>query len=504
MKSAKSMFLDEYFTSDDYRLNYRSYKELGLICELCRELVFFKQGIKRVSHFSHFKDTGKNCDWKIKSLSNAQDSYSCNRKQSLPDFQIKFKEIIEGAIINYQKPKISSFQLLDQISKGEILVAEYNVNINAWVRWINKKKNRESLKNLAVAKFKNFVLANYKNNKSLSNLNRKIFLNILDYLCVPASKNILTNIVYYVFFLLKEKVDITFEEVRSKIMELMSCVDWIKEYKKSKESLTDFEIAITKFIRFYEFTNESIWKYKILNFANNLGEIGVKLDNEHERIKKEGAAKPGLNFSKYFGLYGLMSSESSVEINFDYRLCNCKIDKKGVVIYSPIKGEFPKNLNICWQNEGSEQHLIFKHNSVIVATFILLNNGSIQWKPLSEFDKLFTRIAISFKNFYCVEIVSTSLKHFFLEWLTSIEFAEYLSLYCRKIVYRPALVKLLLLFLAYAPELTNKFTETALLEIDMQVSLDEVAKTYKNLISSLVGDTHRMKRIYEIGEISPL
>jgi hypothetical protein len=45
---------------------------------------------------------------------------------------------------------------------------------------------------------------------------------------------------------------------------------------------------------------------------------------------------------------------------------------------------------------------------------------------------------------------------------------------------------------------TAERTETELLGIDMQVSLDEVAKTYKSLISGLVKDNPRMKKIYEV------
>ncbi|MEG5171149.1 hypothetical protein [Microcoleus sp. B3-D7] len=133
---AISMFLDKEFTPDDDTLNYESYKKLGLTCGKCRELIFFKPGRgERVSHFSHFKDTGKGCEWKTKNNTNTsnQDTDSESREQSLEKFQIKFKGIIERAIIQYQK--ISSSQLLrQQIEEGKRLVAEYNINIEAWLR----------------------------------------------------------------------------------------------------------------------------------------------------------------------------------------------------------------------------------------------------------------------------------------------------------------------------------------------------------------------------------
>lgn len=482
-----SMFLDEKFTPDDDRLNDNSYEELGLVCDNCKELVFFKPCLneKRIPHFSHFKDTGKNCFWKTKrnTNTNTQPTDSESREQSLEKFQNNFKEILDQAIIDNHHLNLSDIDELKNCRvQGTILIDKHKIDINSWLSWFNKR--REHIKELASSL--------YANNES-SEIQRRVFSNIVHYLCVPPSENILRDILYYVFFLLDKKVDINndFEEVGSKLIELIRYVNWAKEYKRAKESLI-FDV----------FKTEPIGKREILNFATTLGRIGTELDKEDERIRKED--KPGLNIRKYFGLFGSFAGESQVEIQWNYILGQCKKNKKGEVVYSKIKGKSPQKLYICWQTDASGQHLIFKHDSVIVATFILLNNGSIQWKPLPEFDKLSTRIAIPFESPYYDVIVSTSLKQFFWAWLTSEEFAEDLSLRSRKLEYLPALVKLLLRYLAYAPELRDKFTETALLENDMQVSLDEVAKTYKALISGLVGDTPRMKRIYPVDEILPL
>jgi len=100
MKLAKSIFLNEKITSEDNRLNYHSYERLGLICEECGELVFFKQGLEKISHFSHFKKTGQKCSLRTQSHNNKQDSNnSWDKEQSLSKFQMKFKKIIEEAII---------------------------------------------------------------------------------------------------------------------------------------------------------------------------------------------------------------------------------------------------------------------------------------------------------------------------------------------------------------------------------------------------------------------
>jgi hypothetical protein len=227
---AISMFLDKEFTPDDDTLNYESYKKLGLTCGKCRELIFFKSGIERVSHFSHFNETGKGCEWKTKSNANTntQHTDSESREQSLEKFQNKFKGIIERAIIQYQK--ISSSQLLSQqIEEGKRLVAEYNINIEAWLRWFKGKINRKYVKNVAVSL--------YQNNELLSEENSRVLLNLLDYLCVPASEDVLRYLLYYVVCLLNKKIAVNkdFEEVCSKVIEIISFADWEKEYKRPKE-----------------------------------------------------------------------------------------------------------------------------------------------------------------------------------------------------------------------------------------------------------------------------
>jgi hypothetical protein len=244
---AISIFSNEKFKADDNRLNYQSYEELGLICGQCRELVFFKQGTKRISHFSHFRDTGKDCPWRTEIHSNTQSSDSCKREQSLQEFQTKFRGIIKQGIIKYRQ--ISSTQLDTQIAEGKSLVSTYKIDIESWLRWFNQ--NRKQLGNLA----KNL----YQSNELVSEKNQRIILNFLDYLCVPASEYILKDILYYVFGLLDKEISLKkyLEEVCSKVIELMSYAEWEKEYKRAKEgvnfssylkvkSTTETEVAATK------------------------------------------------------------------------------------------------------------------------------------------------------------------------------------------------------------------------------------------------------------------
>jgi flagellin-specific chaperone FliS len=225
---ALSIFSNEKFKADDDRLNYQSYKELGLICGQCRELIFFKKGRERVSHFSHFKTTGKDCQWRTGSDSNTLHTDAEGREQSLEKFQTKFKSIIEEGIIKHQQ--ISSSQLREQIKEGQRLVSTYKIDIDSWLRWFNQ--NRKPLRNLAKSL--------YQTNELVSEENQIILLNFVDYLCVPASEYILRDILYYVFGLLDKEISLKkyLEELPSKVIELMSYADWEKEYQVAQESLT--------------------------------------------------------------------------------------------------------------------------------------------------------------------------------------------------------------------------------------------------------------------------
>ena len=238
MESAKSLLLNEEFTPDDYRLNYKSYVNFLLTCNVCGEAVFLKQGIERASHFSHYKDTGKNkCGLRTQSHDNdsTQNPDSEAKKQSLEKFQKKVQKIIYEGIIKYQKISCSQLDdarhrkiLLDRIDQGKSLVNQFYIDINLWLsRFYDKREHIQK-----------FALYSYHNNSS--EIQRLVVSNIVHYLCLPASENILRNILYYVFFLLNKEVNLNndFEVVRSKVIELIHYANWEKEYKRAKESST--------------------------------------------------------------------------------------------------------------------------------------------------------------------------------------------------------------------------------------------------------------------------
>ncbi len=136
---AIAIYSKEPCEADDDRLNYESYKELSLICGECREAIFLKKGEVSSPQFSHFRDISKNYHRTKGSDSSTQDSDSENRKQSLGKFQTKFKGIIERGIIQYQQ--ISYSAIRNQIANGKILVAQYKIEMEAWLRWFNENRN---------------------------------------------------------------------------------------------------------------------------------------------------------------------------------------------------------------------------------------------------------------------------------------------------------------------------------------------------------------------------
>ena len=142
---AIAIYSNETFEADDERLNYESYKELSLIGGEGRESSFLNKGEVRSPHFSHFRDIGKNCHWRKGTDSSTQDTDSENRKQSLGKFQTKFKGSIERGIVQHQQ--ISYSQIPNQIANGKILVAQYKIEIEVWLRWFNE--NRNKIENIA-------------------------------------------------------------------------------------------------------------------------------------------------------------------------------------------------------------------------------------------------------------------------------------------------------------------------------------------------------------------
>ncbi|MEG4987322.1 hypothetical protein QUB08_16350 [Microcoleus sp. BR0-C5] len=482
MESATSILLNKKFTPDDDRLNYQAYVNLLLTCNVCGEAVFLKKprdfnksGIKRAAHFSHFKDTGKNDCWlRTKSHDSTQNTDSEAKKQSLEKFQKKIQDIIDEGIIKYQKISCSQFDdarhreiLLDRIEQGKSLVNQYKIDINLWLSRFYKEREH----------IQKFALSSYQNKSS--EIQCQVFSNIVHYLCLPASENILGNILYYVFLLLNKEVNLNndFEGVRSRVIELIRYAEWEKEYQVAQESLTSF--------------------------------------NQHE-IREEVVAED-TNLEKPIISFGLLLclgknwpwQEEALEIiklktiKLQYILCHTTENEKGEVNYKEIIGQPLETISISWhENEEGDEHLTLWHNTTVVATFSLMVYGTIKWNPLPAYSMTKTTIAKPINPYYYKPIVSENLYSFFFQWLKSEKFSTFFNIMSSKKVYPPRVVKLFLLFIAYLTERARKasFGNDGL-TLEGKVYPESVDSIYKESLHQLVGKSKDLREYYLENEL---
>lgn len=384
MDNAFSILLNKNFLAVDNRLNYESYKNLLLKCEICEQAVFFKKasdfnkpGIKRIAHFSHYKDIGNiPCSERTKSNTNTQETDSEGKKQSLENYQIKIQQIIHDGIVYYQK--ISTLQLHQRINEGEILVNLYEIDIYSWLSQFRTK--REYIKKLALSLY---------HNKS-SEIEGIVFSNIVNYLCFPVSADILKKVLYYVFLFNKEIfINNACDEVFSKTIKLISYINLGSEYQQAQKSLTVFN-------------------------DDNLTEevLSQDTDLETETVEPKMVTIPSL-----FGSYKTEVLETTT---LDYSLCRIKESKNGKIFYQRIARKPYETISISWYEDKDKEgeYLTLRHNTSIVATFYLTKDRTIKWNPLSVFfvnQTIIAELPVSPKEY----ILSENLYDFFIQWVNS-------------------------------------------------------------------------------------
>lgn len=191
---------------------------------------------------------------------------------------------------------------------------------------------------------------------------------------------------------------------------------------------------------------------------------------------------------------------STENIRYEYRLGKGTKNKKGEIVYKEIKGESPKEISVTWTEDQLGQHLLLKDNTATVATFSLLNDKTIVWQPLEAYEREQTRIIAIPTNRNNDLVIAETLFSFFEQWLYSKPFAQRLDQLSKELVYPPRLVKLLLLFMAYQEERSDKGQDAAKLSMMMNISLDSVVQKFKFYIEQLTGDVAYMQRLYSLDE----
>jgi hypothetical protein len=464
MENAFSILLNEKFTSADDRLNYQSYKNLLLKCELCDQAVFFKKasdfnkpGIKKIAHFSHYKDIDDiPCPERTKSNTNInkQETDSEGKKQSLENYQNKIQDIIDNGIAYYQK--ISYLQLHECTQEGENLVNQCEIDINIWLDYFCHE--RKEIKKLA--------LSLYHNKSSKTEV--LVFKNIVNYLCFPVSKNILKKILYYVFLFNREMfINNEFDNVCFEAIKLISYINLDVEYQQAKNSLTGF----------------------------NDDNITDDVPPQYTGLERESVKPKMVRVPCFLGSY---EAEVLETIELYYFLCSPKKSKNGNEFYQRIPRKPEETISINWyeDKEKEVEYLILRHNTSTVATFYLTKDRTIKWNPLSVFfidQTIIAQLNMHPKNY----IVSKNLYNFFIEWVNSLEFELRVNSNASLSIYPVHFVKLLFLFKAYINErsrLTKSIGDGLTVEVDVRpVFVDSI---YKESLIKLVGKSKSMKKRY--------
>lgn len=465
MKNAFSILLNEKFSSVDHRLDYLSYKNLLLKCDICHQAVFFKKasnfnksGIKISAHFSHYKDIDYKdignifCPERTKSNSNTGETDSEGKKQSLESYQKKFQDIINEGIVKYQR--ISYLQLHQRMIDGEKLVDQYEIDINIWLNEFYQ--NRKNIKNLALSLY---------HNKSLE-IEVSVFENIVNYLCFPVSRDILKKVLYYVFLFNKEIfINNACDEVFSKTIKLISHINLECEYQQAQKSLMAFN-------------------------DDNLTEVVLPQDTDLETEKVEPKM---VTIHSISGSYKTQVLET---INLEFSLCHIKKSKNGKIFYQQIPGTSYEAISISWYENEDGEYLTLRHNASIVATFYLLKDRTIIWNPLSVFFVNQTIIARLFQR-YKEYIISENLYDFFIQWLNSELFEFWVNMNASSSIYPVHFVKLLFLFKAYINErsrLTKSIGDGLNVEVDVRPAF--VDSIYNESLLKLAGKSKSMKKRY--------
>jgi len=208
-----------------------------------------------------------------------------------------------------------------------------------------------------------------------------------------------------------------------------------------------------------------------------------------------------LNINDAIASFGNMTLATVAEESMilEYKQAVERKNKLGQVTSYAVKGDATLesiSINWCQDNDGS-QCLHLKKKTELLASFNLRSNGTIEWLPNTTFNVRSTLIAKPIDPEQDT-IVSFSLYNFFDQWIKSKPFSVGLNQLAQEMIYPPAVVKLLLLFISYMTErtrqaeLTGKLSQEANLTIDM----DRVSVMYHDLLRRLVGDKKRMQRLY--------
>ena len=208
----------------------------------------------------------------------------------------------------------------------------------------------------------------------------------------------------------------------------------------------------------------------------------IKFANKYKSTSGTGVSRESIEFSFQDGVSKDKENKKTDELEIVYEIRKATKEEKGSV---PIK-----KLSINWLHGEKGQELILIQNGVTVASFTTTIEEKMIFNPLDIWEEPITYIAIpTHTSYHAIE--STSTGNFFMQWISSIEFFEHISLLSERGTYTPQLVKMTLLFLSClrARDLVvaqNKAVDSY--TRDIIIDNNEVIADYLDSISMLVGD----------------
>lgn len=240
MNIAKSLYLGgKIIHANDNRLNYYSYKDLGLRCLSCGEPVHLRRGDKRQTHFAHFKGIDakqiEECELRVSAYSNVTQNnleFSQARGQKIEIFQEQFLDIIAAENPNFYEDIHFIKQQL-WVKPGMLSIPASNLEkiTKSCINWF--LKSNES-KNLIILLHRE----SYKDDYEFQ-LREQTVGGVVDFLQIRSSRNLLEMLVYFsiskaVMKLAPKKIELLFyiglsvKPVKSELIGIIIHTPWIK------------------------------------------------------------------------------------------------------------------------------------------------------------------------------------------------------------------------------------------------------------------------------------
>lgn len=210
--------------------------DLGLKCVQCGEQVFYKDGIKKISHFSHYPELDERefefCPIKQKNSSLfRQISLSTipPRKQRLEIFQNKFLNIFFKYNFEFEErskfPKINSRRI-------ENLILFF-------------RRNLLPIISACISASQDIYADDAEND---GQLRERILIEAIDYLAVSGSRPVLEEILQYIFHK-QFRQDVTTDQFYKTFCTSMGQVDWLQAFKEVNDIYGRDESITTKLSR---------------------------------------------------------------------------------------------------------------------------------------------------------------------------------------------------------------------------------------------------------------